>query len=443
MLYKCAKTHQDFWEYTIKEIVSEYGKAKQNHPPTTARFIFLGAYNFTPGPDQTIANTFASFTADYGARWLSFARDELSELLERAGANMFSHKIVFEASTIDFILNITGGHVGFNILGLECLQDVEKALRSSGEMTTIDILAVYSGKAFRRAIQSPRLRWNDAIFTKSTEKAIVRYLLCQTDKKCSWAQLKRKFPGEGTGPSDDLTALISRSVIQKLDDRSSAAQEYGFPSPVLASLLCEIVLQTTETDYLIEPKNIYDFIRQILPNFNFRALAKTHSTGTGGLVYERALQMEFNRCAVRALGVDYDCCPDVGYKWKSDGYLDFYIDSGEFQWGIEILRNSVQLVQHCNRKDEIYSPIPMKAYVVLNFVELRSGSPSEHLHKIPQPKLEEQEIRVIWTPRETHFVVLQAGWEAEKTDFNIVEDKLMQEVANGLLAALRQDGGRP
>ena len=422
--------HQNFWEITIKNTVSKYGEVEDGKPtPTSARFIFLGAYNFIPNPanpDQTIASTPASFTADYGARWLSFTRDELSKLLERAGAKMFSQKVVFEASTIDFILNITGGHVGFNICGLKCLQDKVKSRsrRSLGEMTATDIVAVYSGKACRREIQTARLRWDHEMLKNDTQKSIVRYLLCQTDSKCSWDQLRVKYPGEGTRPSDNLTELVKRSIIQKLDDQNTANQEYGIPSPVIASVLCEKVLRTDKTDCIIETEDIHDFIRQILPNFNHRALAKTYSTGAAGLVHERALQMEFYRCAVRALGAEYTCCPDVGYKWKPDGYLDFYIDSNK-KWGIEILRNSDKLKQHCDRKDQIYSSIPMKAWVVLNFVELLSGIPSENLYKTPHPKLEEHEIRVVWSPRKKHFVVLQAEREAEKADFNRVEDELM------------------
>ena len=165
------------------------------------------------------------------------------------------------------------------------------------------------------------------MLTNSTQKAIVRYLLCQTGSKCSWNQLKRRFSGEGTGPSDDLTELVQRSIIQKLDNQTTANQVYRFPSPVVASVLCEQVLRTDMTDCIVDTEDIHDFIRQILPNLNHRALATTHSTGAAGLVYERVLQMEFNRCAVRALGVEYTCCPDVGYKWKSDGDLDFYIAS--------------------------------------------------------------------------------------------------------------------
>ena len=72
---------------------------------------------------------------------------------------MFSQKIVFEPSTIDFILNLTGGHVGFNINGLKCLQEKEKSRSRSSPrpMTTEDIVAVYSGSAFRREIQSARI----------------------------------------------------------------------------------------------------------------------------------------------------------------------------------------------------------------------------------------------------------------------------------------------
>ena len=80
--------------------------------------------------------------------------------------------------------------------------------------------------------------------------------------------------------------------------------------------------------------------------------------------------MEFFRCAYTALGSSLGIChADVGKLFGSPGALDFYINS-KYQWAIELVRQSDRLQEHLDRFSDtgMYKDIPIKDYVLLNFV---------------------------------------------------------------------------
>ena len=451
MLYEVNAVLDHFWKITIKNIITRYREAAEQHRPTTARFIFLAPYNFDLSPDQNIASPPASFGADFGALWLSFTKEELTHVLTRAGESMYPQTIHFEVPVVEFILSVTGGHVGINILGLELLQQVIEESRRSGkgEFTSDDIVEIYISAQFRRTVRHSRLGLDYGIILNPKQSLIIRYLLCQAKQQCSWNQFMEKFRNEDGTPSQDLTGLVHRSLLQKLDKQQSYGDaRYGFPCPLMASILCEEVFQGDRGQAPPEFDSIHDFILYILPNFSHKTLLDTLSKGAGGRAYERAMQMEFYRCAIpplAALGFGGLCYPDVGYKFHSGGFVDFYI-SGGAQWAVELLRNSQRLQQHADRKRTIYSTIPVRAYAVLNFVDLDSGSPSKYLSKEPDPPLFNDEIRILWTPKSEHsyFVALWAGQtpgeaKSKRFDFKTVANGVMMEVYNNMLEALRKE----
>lgn len=125
----------------------------------------------------------------------------------------------------------------------------------------------------------------------------------------------------------------------------------------------------------------------------------TLSKGKDDQVYERQLQCEFYRCAVRTLGGTSYCSPDVGKLFGSNGFLDFYVDS-ERKWGVEITRNGDRLEEHCARFGPAgqYRGIAFNHKIVLNFVQLKSFA------RKPTPK-HELELTIVYVPRESNFVV--------------------------------------
>ena len=127
--------------------------------------------------------------------------------------------------------------------------------------------------------------------------------------------------------------------------------------------------------------------------------------------------MEFYRCAIPALFYASSCCPDVDYRYGAGRWLDFYV-SGRKQWGIELLRNDIDLHRHHERNDNVYANISMKAFVSLNFVELHSGTVVDKL-KFHDPALRKNETRVYWTPKNenTTVAILRSNQSLKNANF--------------------------
>ena len=84
------------------------------------------------------------------------------------------------------------------------------------------------------------------------------------------------------------------------------------------------------------------------------------------LVY--SLQMEFYFALCSSLPEGTLVSPDVGAKFGSRGYVDFYVD-GNLQYGIELTRDGAKLSQHLARFNgsDIYAAIPFKSWIVIDF----------------------------------------------------------------------------
>ena len=366
--------------------------------PVLPRFIFLAVYQF----DNESITRPVFFPVDFGARFLAFTEKELSLVLRQSGRNMFKRPVKFEESVIAFIFAQTGGHVGTNIAYLTLLQEKMTSPDFQNQSASSqDIINIYISRGIRHGLLSDLLVPNSLDFSCS-EASIIKYLLCKKGRQCQWGSLTRVGRMYRETYIEAATALARRGIIAKIDGRDSLlGNTFGFASPILASMFCGAVFPP-QTPSLVRfcKDDIEPFIDHVVSNFNYNTLKGTESagagTGAGKYVYRRALQMEFYRCALTAMGHQDECSPDVSYKYRSTGYIDFYV-AGETQWGIEILRNNSQLHDHSEQSDNIYSQIPVRHRVLLNFVQLGSGVFDSYISTGPEPELLENETRVLWT----------------------------------------------
>ena len=222
-------------------------------------------------------------------------------------------------------------------------------------------------------------------------------MLCHPNQRCKNHSLIDRFRGE------NLESLMRTSIVQRLGDGvEDGTTFHGFPSPILASVLCATTFPR-EPSKLSTSEDIHNFIRHILPNFmhetlciglgkgdngldSFRAETdpmralqmeifriRYNVSGSKGTFHERALQLELYRTTIQSLPPNTPCSSDVDYQFGSKGFIDFYVS--DRQWAIELLRNNNRLESHIHPQYEVYSDIAVKSYVMLNFVELKSGTP--------------------------------------------------------------------
>jgi len=91
------------------------------------------------------------------------------------------------------------------------------------------------------------------------------------------------------------------------------------------------------------------FLVRVMQRFSSAQLLSSLSrTKADGSILERQWQNEFYRAAKSILGSGIAISPDTGAYFNSKGFLDFYINSS-LQWGIEILREGIDMKKHMER----------------------------------------------------------------------------------------------
>ncbi|KAI3631359.1 hypothetical protein MIR68_010849 [Amoeboaphelidium protococcarum] len=191
----------------------------------------------------------------------------------------------------------------------------------------------------------------------------------------------------GRDTDKDMNALIHYDSIP-LDDNNLDLHRYGiciadrsegtlkFASEIMRFFYRDLYYKATygvSGRYVITNwtgVSAHTLLKRILELFNPRVFLNTQAIGRDGRIYERLFQDEFYRCCY--LLAPSKCHPDVGAKYSSTGFIDFYIDD-ELQWGFELLRNGNRLREHMDRFDPTigrYKDIPLNDYAVVDFYEV-------------------------------------------------------------------------
>ena len=104
------------------------------------------------------------------------------------------------------------------------------------------------------------------------------------------------------------------------------------------------------------PCSLYDFIVKtftIICNESNEILKYSLGAGEDKTLLEQTWQKEFYRAGTRALGGSHFLSCDVGPHFESKGYIDFYVKG--LEWGIELLREGLDMEEHNRRFDETIS----------------------------------------------------------------------------------------
>jgi len=106
------------------------------------------------------------------------------------------------------------------------------------------------------------------------------------------------------------------------------------------------------------PEDFKAFLKGTFTIMDANTIRNSSSVGTDGRILERLWQMEFYRAATSLLPYDVHISPDVGARWGSRGYLDFWVDDDRC-WAIELLRDGSDAPGHKHRFEDggIYARI--------------------------------------------------------------------------------------
>jgi len=99
---------------------------------------------------------------------------------------------------------------------------------------------------------------------------------------------------------------------------------------------------------MISPEDFKSFLLATFAAMNAKTLQNSYGIGKDGRLLERTWQMEFYRAATQVLPADVFISPDVGARFGSHGFLDFYVDDGR-NWAIELLWDGDKAPQHQER----------------------------------------------------------------------------------------------
>ncbi|RGB29580.1 hypothetical protein C1646_672365 [Rhizophagus diaphanus] len=252
----------------------------------------------------------------------------------------------FGLSSNDFIISqfflyikcATTGHAGFVRHILQHTKDEMQSKIRNVELTWKEIYRYLNSPGFDQTVNSCRAAPKLNKFNK-TQKKICEYVYLNKstvfiDKDKNHKNLIKTgiFVVNDQGYLHFSAPLIERSFFQ---------QHYG----------SEIYASST-------PGSLYEFIRKTFTiiceeSDEILKYSLEYSLGTSGKDkkdkrrLEQMWQKEFYRAGTRVLGGNHFLSCDVGSHFKSNGFLDFYVDG--LEWGIEILREGLDMKGHSKR----------------------------------------------------------------------------------------------
>jgi len=350
--------------------------------------ICFAAYGESSG-HQTPRNlaTPVQFSEVLGLEFLRFDKTEWESICEKWNAKALNP---LDANAIELLFRLTSGHCG---LLMEALRELGKIFRTqlADDHRSSKIISTVMSASMLNKWKSNRSLIRVISALDDEQQVFVRRVLNEDTSGLLTTNLNRH-------DSRILVDLVKGGLLCEVKHGGF----FGVAAPIVRTILIGVLLAG---EMRSTPSSLINFIMELLPLFSKSQLQDLHSGGKDGRPLERSFQMEFFRCAYAALGSQRGIChADVGAVFGSAGALDFYIDT-DLQWGIELLRDSDRLQQHQERfttRTGIYSMIPLKDWVLLNFVERVDLASARSFRN---PKFE-KEVRIYYA-RECDFMVVK------------------------------------
>ncbi|OQR86354.1 Crinkler (CRN) family protein, partial [Thraustotheca clavata] len=250
---------------------------------------------------------------------------------------------------------VTGGHVG---LCVNVIYELNKKLQSCKRSST----EPPSGRLWVEMLSMEDKEYeNDKLFEALLLSRAV-YVL-HTLKSDELDALERVMYHQETASNKHLIKKCIRGGILVEDDSIT------FSSPVMWRYFAKNCFGIIERA-LYSPTTLHEMVLRVLQTINYDSIRQTLGRSyTTDIPLERAWQMEFYKASFLCSTNTWVTFADVGGLFRSKGFLDFTIHSGKSFWGIELLREGINLQEHIDRfaRGGHYSMLKLTDYCLMDF----------------------------------------------------------------------------
>jgi len=259
------------------------------------------------------------------------------------------------------IFNATAGYPGLVRRSLHIL--LRDSLQPWKYQTEVDQVVFLWSPYYTEALEKTRaLSWIPEWNPTDEEIQFLRYALNNCDRRSAF-----KMPPQGWSPDQQkfLIQFLKRGLFIEV---RSATYEFALP-------LLRMTMARRLTEAPIEPTSTFEeFLLRSIERMSSKALRDTYSIGTAetsdSAVLERQWQNEFYRAASTVIPKEASVSPDASAIFLCEGEIDYYVN-GRLRWGVELLREGVDMKGHLKRFDDegMYSSIlpHLREWVILDF----------------------------------------------------------------------------
>ncbi|KAJ3180556.1 hypothetical protein HDU85_003959 [Gaertneriomyces sp. JEL0708] len=317
--------------------------------------LVLAAYGrkvLNPIPSYGITPT--TFTMSYNGDILKFSKDEIGELYTTLGTMLqFPLSSDRRDEVRDAVFELTEG-VPLLVVGLyHCMRDHLKD-RTPAEVNASAVRTLLSPTILRSMlVQRAMVGFKDLkpwLARGGDHQRLNESLLIAK-------QIVLRLFVDGALPSKELeisdtldadveSAMVKCGMLKLVDDGLSV----GFNCPLQYMYLFTTYAkeQSTSVNDPI-PDNLPQLVVESLELLDGISLRHSLGRGVQGTPLERTWQMEFFRGITARVGDQATVSPDVGTVFGSSGYVDFYIQTRNKAYMVELVREGSQLQQHIGR----------------------------------------------------------------------------------------------
>ncbi|KAK1928910.1 hypothetical protein P3T76_015550 [Phytophthora citrophthora] len=309
-----------------------------NNAAYSVRILMFAAYG--SGPAYTLLATPVQFDKRmvFTIEELNFSHDEVQEYVSKwfKGIAFLERLSALEAFCAN-LEELTGGHVGLCATAIHTLNEVYFSRKRSGS-------DLPSADAWIRMLQSGSLyQANDNELFESLISTRAVWIL-KTLSTEELDRLERIAYGANPGSDDNIVEqCLQKGILVQTEQR------YLFSSPVMWRFFVKMRVGHI-VRALDAPKTLPEMVARVMRSIDYNSIRQTLGRSlSSDIPLERAWQMEFYKAAYRCTPSTFVTSADVGALFGSSGFVDFTIHGGDIFWGIELLREASNLVEHIER----------------------------------------------------------------------------------------------
>lgn len=352
--------------------------------------LFIATYGERPTMSEHLSpmSTPIAFvdaqTLDIGV--LRFTRSEYQEFLDSYHTTVAGKLVPITPDVAAVIYEATRGHPGLTRLCVTTIRDkfIEQFKSTKEKIADDDIISYLMSDTFSTIISDTR--------------AVPTGFLSEAERML----VERVINLESISYPTNQTEIHAAQLLIRAGILARVKTNLEFSAPIIRTIFIQRIHgapreKITSSDF---PTFLVGCIQRLRPD----TLKSSLSIGADKALLERQWQMEFYRVATTLLPEKAHISPDVGRVFKSEGFLDFYVN-GKLQWAIELLREGYKSTEHSDRfeKGGLYY-VMRKKIKHIAIIDFRAKD-------ISKSNMQEHFWYVIYNSAYTHVTIKRLGHE--------------------------------